>query len=53
MDNCPTNEGSCSIGVIVLKGRCPERVVALGGCCPKGSCPRVVIVLGGSLPQCS
>ena len=31
---CPTNEGSCPIGVIVLWGNCPL------GSCPQGSCPR-------------
>ena len=37
--NCPTNEGSCPIGVIVLRGSCPQ------GGCPWGSCPR------GSFPS--
>ena len=48
--NCPTNRGSCPIGVIVLgvdvpRGSCP------GGNCPWGSCPMGVIVLQGSCPR--
>ena len=42
--NCPTNRGSCPIGVIVLQvnypcGSCPQ------GSCPRGSCSR------GSCPK--
>ena len=52
--NCPTNRGSCPIGVIVLGvdvprgscpggnwqgGSCPTGVIVLGGCCQRGSCP--------------
>ena len=33
--------GSCPIGVIVLRGSCPQ------GSCPQGSCPR------GSCPRAS
>ena len=60
--NCPTNRGSCPVGVIVLgvvvlggnwqRGSCPTGVIVLhGSClrgnCPKGSCPR------GSCPRAS
>ena len=44
--NCPTNRGSCPIGVIVL-GEDVPRVVVLGGNWQGGSCPTGVIVLGG------
>ena len=57
--NCLTDEGSCPIGVIVLRGgRCPEGVIVLGASCPivvlgviflQGNCswvvvPRVVVL---------
>ena len=47
--NCPTNRGSCPIGVIFLgvdvpRGSCP------GVNCPRGSCPMRVIFLQGSCP---
>ena len=43
--NCPTNRGSCLIGVIVLRGRCPEGCLLLGGSSPR------VIVLWGNCPM--
>ena len=46
--NCPTNRGSCPIGVIVLRGRCPKSVVVLMGNWQRGSCPTGVIFLWGS-----
>ena len=38
--NCPTNEGSCPIGTIVLRDICPERVSL-------GVIGRRVVVPGG------
>ena len=49
--NCSTNRGSCPIGVIVPRIRCPKRVVALVGNWQRGSCPMGVLVLWGSCPQ--
>ena len=42
--NCPTNEGSCPIGVIIMRGRYPEgylslRVIGRGVVVPGGNCP--------------
>ena len=50
-DNCPTNEDSCPIGVIVLRGRFPKGYLSLGVLVIRGSCPREVVVLWGSFPQ--
>ena len=36
--NCPTNRGSCLIGAIVLRDRCPKGIVALVGNWQRGSC---------------
>ena len=36
-NNCPNNEGSCPIGVIVLMGRYPWMVVVLGSNWQRGS----------------
>ena len=49
--NCPTNRGSCPLGVIVPRPRCPQAVVVLGGNWQGGSCPMGVTVLSGSCPQ--
>ena len=38
--DCPPNDGSCPIGVIVLRGIRPEGVVFLMVSCPRGSYPR-------------
>ena len=47
--DCPTNRGSCPIGVILLRGRCPKQVVVLVGNWQRGSCPKGVIVIMGQL----
>ena len=49
--NCPTNTGSCPIGVIVLRDGCPNGVVVLIGNWQRGSCLSGVILLWGSCPQ--
>ena len=46
--DCPTNRGSCPIGVILLRGRCPKQVVVLVGNWQRGSCPKGVIFIWGS-----
>ena len=49
--NCPTNRGSCPLGVIVLSGRCPMWIVVLVVNWQRGSYPMGVIVLQGSCPR--
>ena len=49
--NCPTNRGSCPIGVIVLRDRYPQEEVVLVGNWQRHSCPTGVIVLQGGCPQ--
>ena len=41
--NCPTNEGSCPMGIIVLRGRSERLRDELGLRCPEGA-----LVLGGN-----
>ena len=41
--NCPTNEGSYPLRVIVLKGTYPEGVLVLGSNWQRDSCPTGVI----------
>ena len=48
--NCPTNRGSCLIGVIILRGRYLKGVVVLVGNWQRGSCSMGVIVLWGTCP---
>ena len=50
MGSCPSNEGSCPIGVIALRGTCHEGLLVLGGNWQRSNCPRGVIVLWGSCP---
>ena len=45
---CPINEGSCPMGVDVLRRSCPQgsfpKGSSLRGSCPRGSCPRTIYI---------
>ena len=48
--NCPTNRGSCPIGVIVQRSRCPKGVIGRGVVVLQGSLSYGVVVLEPRAP---